>query len=398
MPRRWVPIGVLAFAAVLLIAAAVLFRSSPSAQAARSRDERLAAVATSAGTGEFATTGGLVVDAARIETSDPRVIVDLTVTLEAVRRVVIGAEVAGRVVELGVEENRSVEAGDLLVRLDSALADAAVERARAGVLRTRSAASLASQQSGRPRSLSGQGVASKAEYDRTESEANSSDAQVAEARAALAEAETRLEKTRITAPFAGVVSELELEPGAYLRVGDPVVTLSDLSQIEINVGVDDRQILALRSGAPVRVSVDAYPGEWFDGVIYSLGRTPHPVTHKYRVPVRIPNADGRLLPGMLGRARFILGEAGPTLRIPRRAVSSEFEIDYLYVLQAEGGDSAARVERRRVAVRPVPFHPELLDVMSGLVSGERIALSGVRDLRDGGRVRVRERPAHWGGP
>ena len=393
MPRSWVPIGVLAVAAALLIAAVVLFRTSPSAQAARTRGERLEAAGSSAG--PVAASSGLVVDAARILTSDPKVIVDLTVTLEAVRRVVIGAEVAGRVVELGVEENRSVEAGDLLVRLDSALPDAAVERARAGVLRARSLASHATQQYGRQRSLSGQGVASKAEYDRTESEATSSDAQVAEALAALTEAETRLEKTRITAPFAGVVSEFGLEPGAYLRVGDPVATLSDLSQIELDVGVDDRQILALKLGASVRVSVDAYPGEWFDGTIYSLGRTPDPVTHRYHVPVRVPNAAGRLLPGMLGRARFVLGEAGSTLRIPRRAVSSEFEIDYVYVLQDESQDGDARVERRRVGLRNVPFRPELVDVTSGLVSGELIAVSGVRDLSDGGRVRVRERPALW---
>ena len=146
------------------------------------------------------------------------------------------------------------------------------------------------------------------------------------------------------------------------------------------------------------MSVDAYPGEWFGGTIYSLGRTPDPVTHKYRVPVRIPNAEGRLLPGMLGRARLVLGEAGRTLRIPRRAVSSEFEIDYLYVLEDESDGGAARVERRRVAVRPVPFRPQLLDVTSGLASGERIALSGIRDLRDGSRVRVRERPARWTEP
>ena len=77
---------------------------------------------------------------------------------------------------------------------------------------------------------------------------------------------------------------------------------------------------------------------------------------------------------MLGRARFVLGRAGSTLRIPRRAVIREFEIGYVYVVsQVDGdGEDGSVVERRRVGVRTVAFRPELLDVESGLESGERM--------------------------
>lgn len=394
MSRRRVPLVVLSAALVLI---ALGFGLSWTSGAARNERARQASLNAAREEGATSPRGAVVaVDAVRIDPTENRVVVEVAVTLEAVRTVQVGAEVAGRVVEIGVEEHDSVAAGAVLVRLDSALPNAAVERARASLLRARSAYDLATQAHRRQRSLSGEGISSAADFDRTESEELSSDAGVAEARASLVDAQTRLEKTRITAPFGGVVSELDLEPGAYVRVGDPVARVSDLSEIEIEVGVDDRQVLELSLGAPVRVAVDAFPGEWFSGMVARLGRTPDPVTRKYPVPVRVANPDERLLPGMLGRVRFELGDATKTLRIPRRAVYREFEVDYLYVLDgSETATGQARAERRRVIVDPVGFRPDLLDVEGGLEPGEWIAVSGIRDLRDGLIVRVREQVPGW---
>ena len=110
----------------------------------------------------------------------------------------------------------------------------------------------------------------------------------------------------------------------------------------------------------------------------------------------MPNPDERLLPGMLGRVRFELGDSSPTLRIPRRAVYREFEVDYLYVLDRKDAIAGqARAVRRRVVVGSVAFRPDLLDVERGLEAGEWIAVSGIRELRDGLLVRVREQPAIW---
>jgi membrane fusion protein (multidrug efflux system) len=395
MTRRRIPLIVLSVAFVLMAIGLALSWNSEAARTEREREERLESVGRDAGVLPLRDVV-ILVDAVRIEPTEDRVVVDIAVTLEALRTVQVGAEVAGRVVEVPVEEHGFVESGQVLVRLDAKLPEAAVARARASLVRARSAAALATQEHARQRNLSGKGIGSDAEFDRSETEEMRGDADVAEARAALVEAETRLEKTRITAPFAGTVSELDLEPGAYLRVGDPVARVSDLSEIEIEVGVDDRQILALSVGAPARLSVDAFPGRWFDGVVTGLARSPDPVTRKYPVPVRVANPDERLLPGMLGRVRFVLGDASPTLRIPRRAVYREFEVDYLYVVETEEPDDGqARTTRRRVVVEMVPFRPDLLDVKSGLEPGERIAVSGIGDLRDGLLVRVREQPAVW---
>ena len=84
-----------------------------------------------------------------------------------------------------------------------------------------------------------------------------------------------------------------------------------------------------------------------------------------------------------------MGEDILVLRIPRRAIERQFELDYVYVLDREtDSGSIAVASRRRVSVRPVPFRPDLMDVSEGLEPGDSIASSGLRDLRDGTRVVV----------
>jgi membrane fusion protein (multidrug efflux system) len=352
------------------------------------------------------------VDAVRVAERPSLHEVEIAATFEARRQVVIGADVSGRVVELAVEENQGVEAGDPLVRLDPALAEVAVERARAVLESTIAVADLAKALHQRQRELKRQAVGSQTEFDQTLSEAARSTAAVSEARAALHEAETLLAKTVIRAPFSGVVTRFELEPGAYVRTGDAVAEMADLAEIEVAVGVDDRQIIALESERPVRVAADALPGEWFEGRIASLGRTPDAATQKYRVPVRVPNADMRLLPGMIGRVQLVLGDETPTIRVPRRAVRSEYELDFVWVLElapeseTEGGTEGLATEeqpvavahRRRVKSTPVPFRPDLADVSEGLVPGDIVAVSNLRELADGLSVQVTTLEGNVGGP
>lgn len=378
----------MALAAVLVVSGFVLLRTSPGAREERAAAERRASGAEAGEAPDQVPTRG--VDAELVRRVEARTKIDVTGVLAPVRHVVIGAEVAGRVVALEVEEHTQVAADDVLVRLDAALLDAAVARSRAALLRARAAEKLAAAEFARQTELREQGVASTAVLDRAVSEERSTAAQVAEAQASLLDAETRLEKTRIRAPFAGIVSGLDLEPGVYLTPGTDVAELADLSEVEIEVGLSDQEILAVAHDQAVRVTVEAWPGRFFEGRVVRPGRTADAQTRKYPVAVRVPNADGELLPGMLGTVRFELGDARPVLRVARSAVFREFDLEYVYALDEPNADgSHATARRRRVTTRPVAFHPELVDLLSGVEAGERIATSGVSDLQEGLRVRVR---------
>jgi RND family efflux transporter MFP subunit len=393
MKRPPVRVVVIALVAAIALASILLLQTSPAARSARDAESRREAARDPRAGAIDAQTSipAQSVDSLVVRDSESRTVIDVSGVLEPVRRVVIGAEVSGRVIAIEAREHTGVQEGDLLLRLDPALPQAAVERARAALLRAEASRRLAASEVERQRQLSRQGVASTAELDRAESEDRSADAQVAEARAALLDAETRLAKSAIRAPFTGVVSSLDLEPGAYLNPGEPVAEMADLSEVEIEVGLSDREIGSIHDGDRVRVSVEALSGRGFDGRVVHPARTADALTRKFAVAVRVPNPDGLLLPGMLGRVRFELGDSEPVVWVPRRSVFREFDLDYVYVLEPLAADEGPghRVVRRRVETRAVPFRPESLEITLGLEAGTRIATSGTTELREGSVVALR---------
>ena len=131
----------------------------------------------------------LVVDAFEVNSVVARNRIEVSGVLEPRRQVVVGAEVPGRVIEVDVEEHTPVKTGQPLVRLDPALPRAAVERAKASLVRAKSSERLAASEVARQRELASRGVASAAELDRAESQDRSAAAQVEEAQAALLDAD-----------------------------------------------------------------------------------------------------------------------------------------------------------------------------------------------------------------
>ena len=385
MSRQRVPWIVTSLALAAVLVGVYLRSTSPSAQAERERLGREAAAPVAAAR---SAPGTLEIEARAVRRRSRPLEAELSSVLGPVRRVQLAAEVEGRVVAVPVEEHTRVEAETLLVQIERVLLEAAQSRAGAAVARVRANHQLALLELERQRGLAERRATSDAELDRARSTAQSLAAELRETQASLAEARVLLGKTEIRAPFAGVVSSLDLEPGAYLRVGDPVAELLDLSVIEIEVGVTDREIVAISPGDVVALEVDVFPGSEFAGKVARVGRSAGAETRKYPVQIRIPNPDGRLLAGMLGRVRFQLGQDRSSIRIPRSATQREFELDYVFVVDVH--EVPQVVQRRRITARAVPFRPDLLEVVAGLREGERIATSRVRELRDGLAVRVLE--------
>ncbi len=368
-----------------------LMRTSPEALAERARAVALSGDHTTA---PAALQAAATVDAWIVRARPSRSVVEVSGVLTPARAVAVGAEVAGKVIEVAVEEHSVVAEGALLVRLDPAFAEAALARARAALQLAGATLRQARSELRRQRDLAARGIVSEVELERVETEESRSLADVAQARAQVLDAQTRLDKTRIVAPFSAVVTRLDLEPGAYLMPGQSVSELADIQQIELEVGVGDRDVGALREGQSVAVRVDALPNETFAGTIHKVASSPERDTRRYAIPVRLANDTGRLLPGMLASAAFEIGDATQVLRVPRRAIQREFDLEYVFeITSAEAGDGEALgdVKRRRVKTRRVAFRPDWIDIAAGLNGGERIAVTGVGDLRDGMRVRFRQR-------
>jgi RND family efflux transporter MFP subunit len=305
--------------------------------------------------------------------------------LEARRSVKLFAETQGRILEVGAEELDRVEEDQLLVQIDPVLAEIAVEKAAAMRAKPESELSPARSNLERRGSLADRHVVSESVLDDAENEARVAEAALRESRAELRRARDDLARKTVRAAFAGVLREFHVEVGEYVRVGQELGELLDLKTARTTIGLADHQVVHVKAGQGVKVSVEAYPNEVFEGTILRVGMAADERTKKFPVEVELPNEEARLLPGMVVRVRLELGDRRARLVVPRDATIDEFGLRFVYVVdRSQGGVSTLR--RRRIQVRPLAFRPAELEVISGLSEGEEIAITSVRQLRDGERV------------
>ena len=377
MPERRVSLQrvLIGTAVALVVGGLILFRTAPKAEHVPAAGEA----------------AGLRVVETRVVRSVPvRSRLEVAGVLEARRSVQIFAETRGPVIEVGAEKLDPVEAGQLLVRLDPLLAEVAVERAAATVARNRSELALARSNLTRRRSLAEQGITSDADLEDAENAEKVAVASLRESQADLTQARDDLTKKTIRAPFSGVLRSFSVEVGEYVREGQQLGELLDLDTARVTLGLSDRQVVAVRTGQPVSLVVEAYPQELFDGSILRVGAASDAVSRKFPVEVEVPNDQRRLLPGMVVRVTLDLGSAQPRTVIPREATADEFGLRFVYRIEEQAGALVAR--RRRIGVRELPFRPGEFEVLSGLAEGDEIALTATRQLRDGERIRRSGKP------
>jgi membrane fusion protein (multidrug efflux system) len=303
------------------------------------------------------------------------------------RGIRLSSETEGRVLSVGAESLDAVEEGRVLVQIDPLRARVAVERAEAAVARTESELGLAETSLGRQQSLKERAVASESALDDASNRSRVARAAIREARATLDEARDALDKKTIRSPFAGVLRSFDVEQGEYVRVGQALGELLDLSTARILIGLTGRQVVHVKAGQSVELDVHAHPGERFEGSVLRVGAAASDDTKKFPIEIEVDNPERRLLPGMVARVHLAFPGSASRIVVPREAVRSEYGLDYVYVLEPDDGN-VLRAHRRRVDARELAFEPTLLELAEGVLPGERIAASGVSRLRDGAIVRA----------
>ncbi|MFO0689990.1 MAG: efflux RND transporter periplasmic adaptor subunit [Myxococcota bacterium] len=310
-------------------------------------------------------------------------------TVEARRRSRIAPEIGGRVVEIRRREGERVKRGEVLVRLAEESLRARLEQAKEGV--PLAAARLedaclgrdrARRELERTRRLAEQKVASPDRldalqygFDSARVACEAAKAELAQAKANLRAAESELAKTTITAPFDGVVAEVNVEVGEWvtpsppLLTAPPVIDLIDPTSIYVSAPMDEVDAGAIRTGLPVRVSVDSQPGESFPGRVvrvapYVLDTEAQNRTLEIEVELDDAKVAEALLPGTSADAEVILETRADVVRIPTSALLRSEK-----VLVLEDG---ALVER---AVELGLRNWQYAEVKSGLTLGERVVVS-----------------------
>lgn len=305
------------------------------------------------------------VEVARVNAGDVSNVFTTVGSIRASESVTIVSEIDGIIAEMPFREGDPVAKGTLLVRLEDRELSASLARAQATYDQRHAAyervRKVVSEGAGTPQDLDDAAAARK----------------VAEADVALASA--RLDKTRIRAPFDGVVGPRDPSPGAYLRAGTPIATLSRLADVEVTFSVPERFSGELERGLPVRVSTPARPDVVGTGQIYVVDPVLDSVTRSARVIARVPNPGGMLYPGMSANVSTVLWERDDAVTIPGEAVFAEGDRFFAYAI---GADSTVQRTEISLGVRL----PGRVQVLSGLSGGDLVVRAGHQKLYPGAKV------------
>ncbi len=307
--------------------------------------------------------------------------------LEAVRDVTLYAETHGQVAARPFDEDQPVRKGDIILRLDDTYKKTAVASAQAALDEARAVAKLRRSQSRRARKLERARVVSSDELERQLSQEAVAEAALRVAEQRLREAREDLDKTLIRSPIDGSIVELPFEVFEFVQTGQPVARIIDSRELKLVVEVADRERVALRGNAKVKIRTDALPGREFTGKVVRLGQAAAGTAKKFPVEIRLDNSDGTLLPGMVAEASLPLASEREGIVLAKELVAESFGQPYVYVAQEEG--SSWRARQKAVAIEQIPFLPTHVEIVAGLEEGELVITTSMRELREGSAIRLR---------
>lgn len=271
--------------------------------------------------------------------SDLRSVIQATGTLDAVETVDVGTQISGTVKDIYIDYNSIVKKGQLIAEIDSAAqqadvaqAEANLMAARADLMNSEAVFANAEKSLARTKKLAEKDLIAKADVDTDEKTYLTSRAQVAASRArigqyeaALRKAKINLDHTKIHSPVDGVVIAKNVEKGQTVAASYQTPSIAeiakDLSQMQVEVNVDEADIGGVRDGQKAAFTVDAHPNDPFEGVVtqvrFSPTTTDNVVT--YAVIVKVSNDKGLLMPGMTANVSLIVEERENVIVVPNSA-------------------------------------------------------------------------------
>jgi HlyD family secretion protein len=326
----------------------------------------------------------------------------------------ISALIAGRIIKIAVEEGQVVKKNDLLLKLESTQYEASADRDRAYIHslqaeKIKAEAQLENDKRSfeRKEALFEKKLISREELESSQAKYNISKAshesieyQIKQAQASLRSTLDNLEKTVYDSPIDGIITSLNVEEGEIALVGtmnNPgtvLLTIADLSVMEVDVEVDETDVIGVELGQTSEVRVDAFPDLVIKGKVTEIGSsaiqtvTGSEESKDFKVVITLENPPKNLKPGLSATADIITAEKSGVLTVPISALvlkESDEETDTLANKQEEG---VFIIKDDRARFRPVEkgIMGELnIEIVRGLEEGEDIAVgpySALRQLND----------------
>lgn len=283
-------------------------------------------------------------------------------TLRSWESVVVKPEVTGRIARFNFEEGTLVKAGQLLVELDTAEAEAELLRAKAAL-------EWAKETYQRAQTLRRQGAGSVAALDKAQSE-------FAAAEASLKLAEARLAKMRLVAPFDGVIGLRKVSVGALLVPGQEIVNLEQINPLKVDFKVPEMLLASVKVGQTIRLSLDAMGSRSVEGTVYAIDPLLETGGRAIVLRARIPNPDGALRPGLFARVVLTIDEKHDAIFVPEQSV----------LPGSDGSKSVFKAVDGKAAMTRVELGERIkgeVEIVGGLKPGDVVVTAGLPKLRPG---------------
>jgi multidrug efflux pump subunit AcrA (membrane-fusion protein) len=408
--------------ALTLSAASLLLAACGGSKASNAQQANANAAAAAAAPVEVTTAPAITRDLPRF--------FEATGSLAADEQTDVAPSISGKVVAVGVELGSYVKRGQMIVRLDEndsrirleqtlaqlQQAQAAVRQAEAKIgLRpgqnfdparvadvgsARVALELAEKQLRRFERLLETGDVSRSSYDQQKAQrdqlqqqyevaltrARQDYAAVNAARAGVANAETQVAQARrnlsyalVYSPINGYVAERPADLGEYVSPATKVATVVSTNPLRVRIDIPEQALAAIQLGQSVSVNVSAYPDRAFSGRVHHIAPSVTPNSRTMTVEAVVENGDGLLKPGQFATVRVLQPQSTPAVLVPLRSLRAESGTSYVFVIKD------GRAEKRIVQLGQA--EADLVEIRSGVTSGEQVATSNVELLNDGSPVK-----------
>lgn len=308
----------------------------------------------------------------------------------------IASKATGRLILLTVEEGDKVKKSQIIGQIEDQDVVATLGQVRANYEMAKADLNDAKQWLDRQRALFASGSASQAELDAADARLNRVTASIKSAQASVVSSEVALENTRIRAPFDGTVLTKNANIGEVVApfaagAGSraAVVTIADMSSLEVEADVSESNITRVKLDAPCEISLDAYPDKRYQGFVHKIVPTADRAKATVMTKIRFKDRDEHVLPEMSAKVTFLSKEiekteaqATPKLTVPSSSIATR-----------EGRDVVLVVRDGRITETAVRVNGRIGDrsiITEGLSQGDQIVLRPDPSLTSGSKVKVKQ--------
>ena len=378
-----------ALALLVALALAVALGVRSRAGAARAADaERTRVAALANAPVEFGSADTLV-----LAPVDLRRSIAVTGSLRAVDQTVVRSKAAGEIRELLVREGSPVRRGQVIARIDPIEPEQRLREREAQLASAEAQLAQARRDVESNRLLTERGFISPSAFDRTRSTLQVAEAARNAAAANVAVARKTLGDATVVAPIDGIVAERFAQPGEKVSPDNRLVSIVDLSRMELEAAVPAEDVARVRIGQTVEIDVEGL-GRPLSGRVARIAPGTQASTRAVPVYVAIDQADPRVRSGLFAQARLALDARAGVLAVPYGAVRDRGGRTFVYVIEAGRiRERDVRTGLRDDAARTANGRRGLVEVTEGLAVGDRVVATDLGTLREGAPARVAGGPA-----